>query len=144
MHAMRATTVSATAVRRVAIAAQGYCGRYRRGTTGEVEETIRGLSCVQLDSISAVERSHRISIASRVGDYPRTSVSELLSQGRIFEYWAHEACLLPIELWPFCRSSMENGGRSWYGQVERTHPHLAEEILAAIRERGPLASRHFE
>ena len=39
---------------------------------------------------------------------------------------------------------MENGGRGWYGAVDRTHPHLAEEILAEIRERGPLASRHFE
>ena len=141
---MPTTTVSATVVRRVALAAQGYCARYRRGTTRGVEETIRRLSCVQLDSISTVERSHRIALASRVGDYPRPSVSELLSQGRIFEYWAHEACLLPIELWPFCRSSMENGGRTWYGQVERTHPHLAEQVLAEIRERGPLASRHFE
>src|SRR5262249_54288865 len=29
-------------------------------------------------------------------------------------------------------------------EVERTHPHLADEILAEIRARGPLASRHFE
>ena len=39
---------------------------------------------------------------------------------------------------------MENGGRGWYGAVGKTHPHLADEILAEIRERGPLASRHFE
>ena len=39
---------------------------------------------------------------------------------------------------------MENGGRGWYGEVEKTHPHLGEEILAEIRDRGPLASRHFE
>jgi uncharacterized protein YcaQ len=39
---------------------------------------------------------------------------------------------------------MRNGGRRWYGEIERTHPHLAEEIVATIRERGPLGSRHFE
>ena len=136
--------MSATIVRRLAIAAQGYTGRYRRATTAEVERTIRRLSCVQLDSISTVERSHRLALVARIGDYPHEAVSRLLSKGRIFEYWAHEACLLPIELWPLCRPAMENGGRTWYGAVEKTHPHLAEEILGEIRERGPLASRHFE
>jgi uncharacterized protein YcaQ len=137
-------TVSATAVRRLAVTAQGYAGRYRRATGPSVEGTIRRLSCVQLDSISTVERSHRIALASRAGDYPRDTVSRLLGKGRIFEYWAHEACLLPIESWPLFRSPMRNGGRGWYGEVEKTHPHLREEILAEIRERGPLASRHFE
>jgi len=137
-------TVSATAVRRLAVAAQGYADRYRRATAASVEASIRSLSCVQLDSISAVERSHRIALASRVGDYPRDTVSRLLAGGRIFEYWAHEACLLPIESWPLFRRAMENGGRTWYGEVARKHPHLADEIRAQIREEGPLASRHFE
>ena len=138
------STVSATAVRRLAIAAQGYGSRYRRARPAEVEAAIRRLSCVQLDSISTVERSDRIALASRIGDYPRDAVSRLLRSGRIFEYWAHEACVLPIEDWPLFRPAMRNGGRRWYGDVERTHPHLAEEILTEIGERGPLPSRHFE
>ena len=88
-------TVSLTALRRIAIAAQGYTARSRTGTRREVEETIRALSCVQLDSITAVERSHRIALGARVGAYPRETVSRLLGEGRIFEYWAHEACLIP-------------------------------------------------
>src|SRR6185503_15261816 len=104
---MAETTVSATAVRRLAVAAQGYASRYRRATDSSVEAAIRRLSCVQLDSISTVERSHRIALTSRVGNYPRETVSNLLSQGRIFEFWAHEACLLPIESWPLFRPAME-------------------------------------
>jgi uncharacterized protein YcaQ len=138
------TTVSVAALRRLAIGAQGYTGRYRRGSAADVETAIRKLSCVQLDSISAVDRSHRLALAARVGDYPRVTVSALLGSGRIFEYWAHEACLLPAEDWPLHRPTMRNGGRAWYGEVERTHPHLADEILLEIRERGPLGSRHFE
>ena len=144
---MLQTTVSTTAVRRLAVAAQGYTSRYRRVGAASVEAAIRSLSCVQLDSISTVERSHRIALASRAGDYPRDAVSHLLAKGRIFEYWAHEACLLPIESWPLFRRAMENGGRGWYGNVNNVstaHPHLAHEILAEIKERGPLASRHFE
>ncbi len=105
---------------------------------------MRRLSCVQLDSISTVERSHRIALGARVGDYPRETVSRLLRRGRLIEYWAHEACLLPAEDWPLFRPAMQIGGRRWYGEVDRTHPHLREHVLAEIRERGPLGSRHFD
>jgi uncharacterized protein YcaQ len=135
--------MSLTAVRRTAVAAQGYAARSRRATGAEVESTIRALSCVQLDSITAVERSHRITLGSRVGDYPRTTVSRLLGKGRIFEYWAHEACLIPVEDWPLFRPTMRQH-HPWRGDVLGKEPQLAEEVRAAIRERGPLASRHFE
>ncbi|MEO5633174.1 crosslink repair DNA glycosylase YcaQ family protein [Gaiella sp.] len=137
-------TASLTAIRRITISAQGYAARSRTGTPREVEETIRRLSCVQLDSISAVERSHRIALTSRVGTYRPGTVGRLLAQGHVFEYWAHEACLLPIEDWPLFAAQMHQGGRGWYGAVGETHPHLAEEIVAEIRERGPLGSRHFD
>ena len=39
---------------------------------------------------------------------------------------------------------MQVGGRRWYGEVDRTHPHLREHVLAEIRARGPLGSRHFD
>lgn len=136
--------VSLTALRRLAIDAQGYAARSRAGSAREVEEAIRRLSCVQLDSISAVERSHRIALSSRVGAYRPGTVSRLLARGRLFEYWAHEACLLPVEEWPLFVAQMREGGRRWYGEVGETHPHLAEEILEEIRARGPLGSRHFE
>ena len=136
--------VQAAAVRRLAIDAQGYATRSRSGTRTEVEATVRRLSCVQLDSISVVERSHRIALSSRVGAYPRGAVPALLRAGRLFEYWAHEACLLPIEWWPLCRPAMLNGGRGWYGNVMSEHPDVVEHVLAEIRARGPLGSRHFE
>jgi len=140
---LRLRTTSLTALRRIVIAAQGYAPRGRRGTRREVEDAIRALSCVQLDSITAVERSHRIVLGSRVGAYPRETVSRLLAQGRIFEYWAHEACLIPAEEWPLFRRWMTRH-HPWRGDVIAQHPELAEEVLAAIRERGPLASRDFE
>jgi uncharacterized protein YcaQ len=99
---------------------------------------------VQLDSISTVERSHRIALGSRIGSYPREAVSTLLREGTLFEYWAHEACLLPAEDWALFRPAMQTGGRRWYGEVDRTHPHLRDHVLEEIRERGPLGSRHFD
>jgi len=132
-----------TALRRLAVAAQRYSSRSRTGTAREVEQTIRALSCVQLDSITAVERSHRMALGSRVGAYPRETISRLLQNGRIFEYWAHEACLIPVEDWPLFRAPMSQH-HPWRGDVIGQHPALADEVRAAIRERGPVASRDFD
>jgi uncharacterized protein YcaQ len=137
--------LSIAELRRRAVAAQGYAGRSRRGRPIEVEAAIQRLGCVQLDSISAVERSHRIALTSRVGAYPRGTVSKLLGQGRVFEYWAHEACLIPVSDWPVWRRRMQ-GRRMhhWFGPVIDSDPELADRVLGEIRERGPLGSRHFE
>jgi uncharacterized protein YcaQ len=132
-------------LRHRAVAAQGYASRTRRGRTAEVESAVQRLGCVQLDSISAVERSHRIAIAGRVGAYPRGTVSKLLGSGRLFEYWAHEACLIHSSDWPVWRRRMQ-GRRAhhWYGPVIDSDPELADRVLSEIRDRGPLGSRHFE
>jgi uncharacterized protein len=107
---------------------------------------VRRLGCVQLDSISTVERSHRLALGSRVGAYPEHAVSRLLKEGRIFEYWAHEACLVPVEDYPMHRWRMARYAEShpWRGNVFEKEPELTAQVLREIGERGPLGSRHFE
>jgi uncharacterized protein len=138
-------TLSLAAARALAVSAQGYAGRARRGTADDVEAVVRRLGCVQLDSITAVERSHRIALGARVGTYPRATVSDLTAAGRVFEYWAHEACVIPVEDYPLYKRRMD-GRRMhhWYGDVIGGDPKLAERVLGEIRERGPLGSRSFE
>jgi uncharacterized protein len=137
-------TISIAALRRHVVAHQGYATRFRRAGADAVEAEIRRLSCVQLDSISTVERSHRITLTSRIGAYPRGTVSQLLGEGRVFEYWAHEACLLSVDDFPLFRWRMR--GRGHWGSHERAlhdHPEVAEHVLDEIRARGPLGSRDF-
>ena len=127
------------------MAAQGYSTRYRSAGADDVVAAVRRLSAVQLDSISTVERAHRLTLLSRVGRYPPRTVSELLRTGRVFEYWAHEACLIPIEDWPLARSRMlSRPDHPWWGDVIERDPGLADRVMGEIRERGPLGSRHFE
>ena len=141
----RLETVELAQLRRYVVASQGFAPRFRHATKAEVVAAVRRLSCVQLDSISTVERSHRLTLTSRVGAYPPGTVSRLLSEGRLFEYWAHEACLLPIEDFPLFKPRMQAFRvHPWRGPVIERQPELAAQVLAEIRERGPLASRHFE
>ena len=142
---MATTTVSLASIRRLAVSTQSYAPRFRRAQAGEVEEAIRRLGAVQLDSISAVDRAHRLTLSSRIGAYRETGLQELLASGRVFEYWAHEACLLPIELWPHCRRTMEGEGRwGFHRHALQKHADLVEPVLERIRAEGPLGSRDFE
>jgi len=140
------TTVSVAEVRRRLVEAQHYATRLRNGTSGEVLEAIRRLGCVQLDSISTVERSHRIALGARVGAYPEPAISKLMREGLVFEYWAHEACLIPIEDFRMHRWRMERYAEThpWRGNVFEREPELTEQVLRELAERGPLASRHFD
>jgi uncharacterized protein len=138
-------TISVPALRRLVVTAQGYVPRVRRAGADEVESVIRRASCIQLDSVSAVERSHRVAIASRVGIYPPGLVTELLRSGRLIEYWAHALCLVPAEDWPLF-GWVRDGLRDedpWHGDVRARYPGVAERVLEEIRERGALGSRDF-
>ncbi|HEY0416754.1 MAG TPA: crosslink repair DNA glycosylase YcaQ family protein [Gaiellaceae bacterium] len=138
-------TVTLAEVRRTIVAAQGFAGRFRRADADAVERAIRRLSAVQLDSISTVDRAHRLTLAARIGAFDPEDVPRLLRAGRVFEYWAHEASLLPVELWPHFRNVMRGGGH-WgiYDRALRDHGDLVAPVLERIRAEGPLASRDFE
>jgi uncharacterized protein YcaQ len=138
-------TVSLTALRRLAVTSQGYEARVRRAQADEVESAIRRATCIQLDTITTVERSHRVAIASRVGTYATGTVPRLLREGRIMEGWVHALCVLPAEDWPlyaWARERMRDGA-PWHGDVRARYPGLAERLLDEIRERGALGSRDF-
>ncbi|HZT90489.1 MAG TPA: crosslink repair DNA glycosylase YcaQ family protein [Gaiellaceae bacterium] len=143
--ATASTTVTLAQVRRLVVAAQRFSRRFRRAGEAEVEAEIRRLTAVQLDSIATVERAHRLTLSSRVGAFDEGVVPRLLTDGRVFEYWAHEASLLPIELWPHFRRTMQGGGH-WgsHDRALREHADLVEPILERIRAEGPLGSRDFE
>jgi uncharacterized protein YcaQ len=142
----RPKTLKLAELRRRVVAAQGFAADPKlASSTAAVAKAIRRLSCVQLDSISTVERSHRIVLSARIGAYPREAETALLERGKVFEYWAHEACLVPIEDYVLFRFRMrERRIHHWFGPVIDRDPKLAEQVLGTIRERGALGSRHFE
>jgi uncharacterized protein len=139
-------SVSVAALRRYVVAHQRYAARFRRATRADVEAAVRRLQAVQLDSIATVDRAHRLTLSSRIGAYDEGDVSVLLREGRVFEYWAHEACLLPIEDYPFFKRRMHTlRDHHWWGR-ERTPEgrNVERRVLARIAEEGALPVRAFE
>jgi uncharacterized protein YcaQ len=144
----RRERLSAAEARRVALAAQGFAepplGRDvdARALRSRVIDRV-GL--VQIDSVNVLQRAHYLPAFSRVGGYD-TGVLDKLSHyapRRLFEYWGHEASLLPVELHPHLRWRMRRAhDDAWGGmrRVARDRPELVAAVLDDIRERGPLTA----
>jgi uncharacterized protein YcaQ len=139
--------------RRLTIGAQLLAGAPpRRPTKQHMLDTIRQLGVVQIDSISVVARSHHIVLWSRLGNHPQEWLYELLGQDRaLFEYWAHAAAFVPIELFPYFRRKMlkyqradGNGwsarGRQWLEENQALLDHVVEHI----RVNGPVSTKSFD
>ena len=141
--------------RRIALAAQGF-GRPRPAavTAAHLGRNIARLGLHQIDSVNVLVRAHYLPAFSRLGAYDRDLLdraawSPRRSQRRLFEYWAHEASLLPFELHPLLRWRMaraERGETGW-GRLRAFAGERrgeAEAALARIRDEGPLAASDFE
>ncbi|OXI30461.1 hypothetical protein CFB89_25200 [Burkholderia sp. AU16741] len=140
-------TLSPAAARALHLAAQGLLTPPRRkATKSDVLDTIRRMAQLQIDTIHVVARSPYLVLFSRLGDFPPHWLDEHLAEARLFEYWSHEACFLPIEQFGLMRYKMlDPSGMGWKYAAEwheQNRPEI-ERLLARIREEGPVRSADF-
>ena len=85
--------------------AQGFLGATPwRATRSGVAAMLRQVGAVQLDTISVLARSHELVAYARLGPVAREQIEQAYwppSRPSAFEYWAHAACVLPLEQWPY-------------------------------------------
>ena len=99
---------------------------------------LRALGAVQLDTISVLARSHELVPYARLGAISRDEIeSAYWKRDDAFEYWAHAACILPIEMWPYFeyrrRRSRERYSNNGYRAA-------AKEAIARLHGEGPLTA----
>jgi uncharacterized protein len=133
-------TLSPDDVRRITLRAQGFLGA--DGRRGGVSGMLRRLGAVQLDTISVLARSHELVAYARLGAMPREKIERAYWHPRkpaAFEYWAHAACILPLEQWPMFearRRAFRARGLRWHEVPVKA----CEEVLARLRAEGPLTT----
>ncbi|HEX5724317.1 MAG TPA: crosslink repair DNA glycosylase YcaQ family protein [Longimicrobiaceae bacterium] len=136
------------AARALMLAAQGlHRTRRPRARKADVLAAIRRMGALQIDTIQVIARSPYLVLWSRLGPYQPRWLDELLAEGAIFEYWAHEACFLPIEDYPLYRHRMlDPSGMGWKYRPAfmEKHREEAERLLAHVRQSGAVRSVDFE
>jgi uncharacterized protein len=145
---VRSLRLTASVARLLHVAAQGLDRRLRRrATKHDVLESIRRMGVLQIDTISVVARSPYLVLFSRLGTYEPRWLDALLAEGKLFEYWAHEASFIPIEDYPLFRHNMlRPDGMGWKYRTAwvEQHAHELERVLDHIRAYGPVRSADFE
>jgi uncharacterized protein YcaQ len=140
----RREQLSISQARRAALAAQGFAERKPPAPDGWGLRRVLGrVGLIQIDSVNVLARAHYLPAFSRLGPYPVGLLDRMAHRAprRLFEYWGHEASLLPVAMQPLLRWRMERArDEAWGGvrRVEREQPELVARVLEQVREHGPV------
>jgi uncharacterized protein YcaQ len=143
--------LTAGQARRIALAAQGFGESRRHEAPGRrhIRKLADRLEVIQIDSVNVLARTHYLPAFSRLGAYDRADL-EAEAWGRkrsMFEYWGHEASMLPLDLQPLLRWRMARAaaGDMWTGlsRFGREKAAYIEGVRAEIEKRGPVTGGDF-
>jgi uncharacterized protein YcaQ len=143
----RRERLSLAQARRIALAAQGFAdpAPTREPNGWDLRRVLDRVGLIQIDSVNVLSRAHYLPLFARLGPYPL----ELLDRAswraprRLFEYWGHEASLIPVTLQPALRWRMDRAAHEAWGgmrRVQRDRPELVARVLEEVRDRGPIAA----
>lgn len=108
-----------------------------------MRDAVRRVAALQLDFVNALVPAHHLVIFSRVGAWDTKLLDTLVSEHRQFtEQTAHEASLVPIEMWPFLRERMATMDRRSRPLATFTarHERYVADALEMVRARGALCA----
>ncbi len=133
--------------RRLALGAQGFndlrpAGRVDRR---HLRRVVDRMGLIQIDSVNVVVRSQELPVFARLGPHPRNLIDDATRHGDLFEFWVHEACHVPIELYPLQRWAMLGHPRwkslrSWAAE----NHSLVANVLDRVRSDGPIVASDLE
>ncbi|MEY2433954.1 MAG: uncharacterized protein QOC92_3679, partial [Acidimicrobiaceae bacterium] len=141
--------MSGRVARRLALAAQGF-GQLRPAASvpdrRHLRRVLQHTGLLQIDSVNVVQRAHYMPAFSRLGPYPTATLDRMAYRDHeLFEYWGHEAALLPVSLHPLMRWRMKRA-EAMYGpwglgsRLAKDKPGFVEHVLDLVREKGPVSA----
>ena len=136
--------------RSLALAAQGFDKprSKSKSSTADAVEVIKKLGVIQIDSVNVLVRSQELPLFTRLGDHDRNAINKATAQSKIFEYWGHEAAILPVEIQPLFRWKM-NAART--GKIKHwgltsfyaDNKAFVKRILKHVETNGPVTAREL-
>jgi uncharacterized protein YcaQ len=139
--------ISIEQARRLALHAQGLATPPEAQT---VEQVVKRIGCLQLDPVAAVARSPLLVLNARMrGGANEKALEKAAYKDRaLFDYWAHEASLCHVDDLALHRWQMKRWlalpRRRPYAEFLERNAGFADDLVAELRERGPLRAQDIE
>ena len=152
-------SLSKAQARRIALKAQGFLPQRRglkRIDKRHLGAVFKHVSLLQIDSVNVLDRAHYLTLFARFGAYDKARIDQLTHKVShhgapkdYFEYWGHEASLLPTRLFPALAWRMDRARRHegvWgkLSRLAREKPELVEAVYKEVVDRGPLCVSDLE
>jgi len=147
-------------IRTLALHVQGLTTKLdikNKPTSEMIYNIIKCIGCLQIDTLSVVQRSQYLVLWSRLGQYNIDDSDKLLfgdqagngNNRRLFEYWLHGASIIPLDGYryrlPVMRKYKEQGDKWNQGwSKKKENVALMNNILERIKRDGPIRSADFE
>ncbi len=110
-----------------------------------VRAVIGRLGSLQFDPLDITGRNHDLVLAARIEGYRREMTDSLLYEERwLYETYNKGLSLVPTAELPFYRVAWDSFASDFGARTFEEHQDLVDELLARIRENGPLASTEIE
>ena len=146
----RFDSLSIADARRIALAAQGFdtARPKSKATQRHVDALISRLGVIQIDSVNVLVRSQELPLFARLGNHDRNAIPKATEAQKLFEYWGHEAALLPVDLHPLFRWKMNaarTGKVTHWGLTSFYEENKAfvKRTLKHVTTNGPTTSREL-
>jgi uncharacterized protein len=134
-------TLSLPEARRLAVASQAFGSRPPSPSVAHLRKLAGRLHAFQIDSVNVLVRAHYVPAFARLGPYPMDALDLLAYRKReLFEYWGHEACLLPNSLYPLVRYRMQKHNQMTQDYMRSERGSYMASVYAEIAERGPISA----
>lgn len=140
--------LTADQARRIALGAQGFTTPRPSGRVDvrHFRRVLEHIGLLQLDSVNVLERSHYLPMFTRLGPYDRAAFDRWTTRsGELFEYWGHEASLIPVGLYSAFGFRMEEM-KPW-ASVRRLldeRPRYVDGVLSEVADHGPTTVSDLE
>lgn len=110
-------------------------------------ETIcKKIGYIQLDSVITIARNQDIVCLSRSSAYQEEDIWQDLSNGKLFEDWAHARCLIHKDDFSYHYGEMlrRRDHAPWWNEFLKKYKHWPDQILKQVEEQGPITVSDIE
>lgn len=138
-------SLSSHQARRIALGAQGFAVARPSGAVDRRHgrRIFDRMGLIQVDSVNVLTRQQELPVFARLGNHRRDLLPSMILADELFEYWGHEASLIPVEHHRLFRWRMEAATRhetGWGGllRLNKEKPGFVEDVYQRVLALGPI------